>query len=239
MRILIVIPTYNEEKIIKKNLLQLFSFLRENLANNGYKIVVADNSSTDQTAERVKDLASKNNKLEYFFLDQKGKGLAIRKIWQKYAEDYEIFVFMDADLATDLKALPDLIKSIESDNDIAIGSRYLKESEVERPFCRKLFSLGYRLFLKVFLNTKIKDMPCGFKAVNQRIVREILPKIENNTWFFDTEIIYLAERAGYKIKEIPVRWIEPRQEKDKSRVNLLKVSLLYLKEVLKLKLKKD
>ena len=235
MKVLITIPVYNEEKIIKNNLLQLISFLKENLAEHNYKIIVADNKSVDQTAEIVKELALQIGQLDYLYLDQIGKGLAIRKSWQKFSDEFEIFIFMDADLATDLKALPDLIKAIESGNDLAVGSRYLKESEVKRSFARRLFSFGYRLFLKIFLQTKIKDMPCGFKAVSQKVVKEILPKVKNNTWFFDTELLYLAEKAGYKIKEIPVKWAEPRQEKDKSKVNLAKVSWLYLKELWRLK----
>ena len=204
MKVLIVIPVYNEEKIIINNLKQLFQYLEENLADYDYQVVIADNVSTDQTALLVKNLSATLANLEYLYISQKAsKGAAVIKAWQKYQNDFDVFCFMDADLATDLEALLPLVKAIEYDGyDLAIGSRYLKDSKVKRTFSRKIFSLTYRLFLKIFLGTKIKDFPCGFKAVNQKIVKEIIPQIKNQTWFFDSEMLYLAEKAGYKIKEI-------------------------------------
>jgi len=100
---------------------------------------------------------------------------------------------------------------------------------------RKIFSSGYRLILKIFLKTKIKDAPCGFKAINSKIKANILPQVENNQWFFDSELVILAERSGYKIKEIPVIWNDPRKETDKSRVSPISLSLAYFKQVLVLR----
>ncbi len=234
MRILFVLPVYNEEKIIKKNLLQLNTYLADTLVDE-YLIVVADNNSTDKTAEIVKELAGQNENIAYFFVSQKGKGIAIKAAWQHYADNFDVFIFMDADLATDLGAVNNLVQDIKDGADMAIGSRYLKDSKVKRTILRHLFSLAYRLFLQIFLSTKIKDFPCGFKAVNQKILKEIVPQIKNNTWFFDTEMVYLAEKQGYKIKEVPVKWHEPRTRGNKSRVNLFKVSWQYFKEVLRLK----
>ncbi|MBD3359420.1 MAG: glycosyltransferase [Candidatus Buchananbacteria bacterium] len=236
MRILFVLPVYNEEKIIKENLLQLNTYLADNLVDE-YLIVVADNNSTDRTAEQIQKLVEQNKNIYYFFIKQKGKGLAIKAAWQKYIDSFDVFIFMDADLATDLSATNGLIQEIKNGADMAIGSRYLKEAKVKRTVLRRLFSLVYRLFLKIFLGTKIKDFPCGFKAVTPRIVKEIIPQIKNNTWFFDTEMVYLAEKNNYKIKEVPVKWHEPRTKGNKSRVNLLKVSWQYFKEVLRLKFK--
>lgn len=238
MRILIAIPAYNEEKIIKENILQLNKYLEANLLTDDYLIVVADNNSTDQTAQISKELAAQNEKIDYFFVAQKGKGLAIKSAWQNYVNDFDVFVFMDADLATDLSALNNLIRELKNGAEMAIGSRYLKDSQVKRTFLRRLFSLAYRLFLKIFLSTKIKDFPCGFKAVNQKVVKNIIPQIKNTTWFFDTEMVYLAEKQGYKIKEVPVKWHEPRTKENKSRVNLFKVSWQYFQEVLRLKFRK-
>jgi glycosyltransferase involved in cell wall biosynthesis len=236
MRILFVLPVYNEEKIIQENLLQLNTYLADNLVEE-YLIVAADNNSTDRTAVQIKELTIQNQAIDYFFIKQQGKGLAVKATWQKYLDDFDIFIFMDADLATDLGAVKNLLQEIKNGADMAIGSRYLKEAEVERTVLRRLFSLAYRLFLKIFLATKIKDFPCGFKAVNQKIIKEIIPQIKNNTWFFDTEMVYLAEKQGYKIKEVPVKWHEPRTKQNKSRVNLFKVSCQYFKEVLRLKFK--
>jgi len=237
MKVLIVIPAYNEEKIIKQTLTEVDRFLSQQIKDE-YLLVVADNNSTDNTAHIVKDMISQVKNLEYLFVAKKGKGIAIRSAWQKYADDFAVFMFMDADLATDLKALPGLIQGIKDGYDIVVGSRYLKESEVTKTLLRKVFSFGYRLVLKVFLGTKIKDLPCGFKAVNKKVVTDILPQINNNTWFFDNELVYLAEKSGLKIKEIPVSWQEPRTDDNASKVQVLKVSWLYLKEIWRLKFKK-
>jgi len=237
MKILIVIPAYNEEKIIKQTLLEVDKFLTEQIKAE-YLLVVADNNSNDQTAQVVKGLIGQIKNLVYLFVEQKGKGIAIRTAWQKYEADYNVFIFMDADLATDLQALPDLIEGVKQGKDIVIGSRYLKESQVTKTVLRRIFSFGYRLVLKIFLGTKIKDLPCGFKAVNKRVIKEILPQVDNNTWFFDNELVYLAEKSGLKIKEIPVRWQEPRTDDNASKVQVLKVSWLYLKEIWRLKFKK-
>ncbi|MFC1598436.1 glycosyltransferase [Patescibacteria group bacterium] len=237
MKILLVIPAYNEEKIIKDTLLEVGQFLNEQI-NDEYLVVVADNRSADQTAEIVKELSSNDQGLDYLFIEQKGKGIAIRTAWNKYQDQFDIFIFMDADLATDLKDFPALIQGIKDGNDIVVGSRYLKESEVTKTVLRRIFSFGYRLILRVFLGTKVKDLPCGFKAVNKKVITEILPEVDNNTWFFDNEFVYLAEKKGFKIKEIPVKWQEPRTAENKSRVNIIKVSWLYLKEIWRLKFKK-
>ncbi|MFA5188214.1 MAG: glycosyltransferase [Patescibacteria group bacterium] len=234
-KLLIVIPAYNEAKIIKANLEKLADYAQANLQAYDYKIVVSDNNSTDLTGRIVKDLLPSINHLEYLFVPQKGKGVAVLTAWQKYQNDYDFFAFMDADLATDLRAFLPLVTALEQGYDLAIGSRYLKESEVRRSLFRKIMSYAYRLFIKIFLNTEINDFPTGFKAVSQKVVKQIIPLVKNTTWFFDSEIIYQSEKRGLKIKEIPVKWVEPRGKGDKSRVNPLKVSLLYLKEIIKLR----
>ncbi|OGY41460.1 MAG: hypothetical protein A2Y82_00930 [Candidatus Buchananbacteria bacterium RBG_13_36_9] len=235
MKILIVLPVYNEEKIIAANLKKLGEFAAENLGAFEYKIIVADNNSTDLTSQIVRDLLPTIKNLEYFYLPQKGKGWAVLTVWQNKADNFDFFAFMDADLATDLEAFIPLIKALENGSDLAIGSRYLKESVIQRSLGRRIFSWAYQLFLKIVWQTKIKDFPAGFKAVTQKVVKEVVPLIQNKTWFFDSELLYLAEKRGYKIKEIPVKWREPRQGDNKSRVNPVKVSYLYFKEVFKLR----
>jgi len=237
MKILVVIPAYNEEKIIKLNLIILDSFLRSNLKNDQYLIVVADNNSTDATGEIIKKLETQYASIKYLYLPQKGKGLAIRTAWQKYRDEFDLFGFMDADLATDLTAFPALIEGIKQGNDLVIASRYLPQSQTNRSLLRRFFSFGYRLVLKIIFGTKIKDFPCGFKMVSQAVVKNIVPKIESNQWFFDSELLYLAEKAGYKIKEIPVNWREPRTKETRGTISLRKQSIEYLKAVIKLRLR--
>jgi len=235
MKILIAIPAYNEAKILTENLIKIYQFCQANIIGHDWKIVLADNNSKDQTAEVVKNLTEKYSQIEYVFEGRQGKGIAIRTAWQKNQAEFDIFIFMDADLATDLSALPKLIEGFSHGNDLVIGSRNLKDSEVEKSFLRHLFSFCYRLVLKIVLQTKIKDLPCGFKAINKKVLENIIPQVKNTTWFFDSEMIYLAEKKGYKIKEVPVKWAEPRDGDDKSRVSLLKVSWQYLREILRLK----
>ena len=234
-KILVAIPAYNEEKILKKNILQINQFMQDNFNIEDFLIVIADNNSQDQTALIAKEITGHYKNIDYIFVGQQGKGMAIKTAWENYINSYDIFIFMDADLATDLSAVPALVAGIKQGNDLVIGSRYLKDSQVERQLLRRLFSFTYRLFLKLFLNTKIKDFPCGFKAVKKEVVQKIMPQIKNLAWFFDTELLYLAEKAGYKIKEIPVKWQEPRTKDDKSRVKLAHVSWQYLKEVWRLR----
>lgn len=239
MRILIVLPSYNESKILNANITQLVDFCRANLNGHDFKIVISDNNSKDNTKEVAMTLQAKYPEVDYLFVPQQGKGNAISIPWLKWQDDFEIFVFMDADLATDLSALPKLITGIQAGNDLVIGSRNLPESQVKRTVFRQFFSFGYRLALKILLNTKVKDMPCGFKAVSQKVLKQIVPKIQEQTWFWDSELVYLAEKNSFKIKEVPVKWQEPRSGEDKSRVSFMQVSWLYLKKAWQIKFRKN
>lgn len=233
MRILIVLPIYNEELVLEKNTRKVLDFCRENLGGDEFKIVLADNKSDDRTGEIGKWLAEEENEVDYFFIPQKGKGIAIRNVWQKY--DSDSYVFMDADLATDLSALPALVEAIKSGNDLAIGCRGHKDSKVKRSFLRGLVSFGYRLVLKIFLKLKIIDIACGFKAVSRRIRDEVVPQIKDEKWFFDHEMVILAEKQRYKIKEVPVVWEEFRDEGRHSKLNVMKDSWEYFKNILKMR----
>lgn len=237
-KILIVLPSYNEAKILETNVTKLLEFVRSNLNGNDFKIIISDNNSKDNSREVADKLKALFPEVDYLFVPEQGKGNAIITPWQKWLADFDIFIFMDADLATDLQSLPDLIAGINNGYDLVTGSRYLKESQVKRTVWRRLFSFGYRCLLKLVLGTKIRDLPCGFKAATPKVVKEILPQVRNRTWFFDSELVYLAEKAGLKIKEIPVKWQEPRGKEDKSRVNITKVTLLYWQEVWRLRFRK-
>lgn len=230
----IILPVYNEEAVIDKNTLDVYEFAKKNLKNIDWKIIIADNASKDNTAIIAKSLVSKYKEILYFYIKQKGKGVAVRTAWERYTAD--VNVFMDVDLATDLSALPQLIETVLFKRaDIAVGSRFVKGSQVERTLCRKLFSYTLRLILKFFLGLNVKDAPCGFKAVNRRVVQEVVPKIHNDGWFFDTELLYLAQEMGFTISEIPVKWEERDEDIRKSRVGVLKVAKEYWKEIMRLR----
>ncbi len=224
----IVIPTYNEELILKANMVKLFEFCQQHLTDE-WQIIIADNASTDRTAAIGKQLAEKYEQIKYFFLPQAGKGRAVLTAWQKFPA--QVYVFMDADLATDLKDLPALVQAIKQGYDIAVGSRLIKGAQVHRTIARKIFSRILRLILKFMFKLTIYDAPCGFKAVNQRVVKEIVPQIKNITWFFDTELLVLAQQQNLRIKEIAVSWRDSRTAGRHSKVNIIKVIKDYLKNI--------
>lgn len=233
--ILITLPAYNEEKIIGQNANTLKNFCNDNLNNYDWEIVIADNGSIDKTAEIAKQLEKESGgKIIYKPISAKGKGLAIRESWQSFGAD--IYVFMDADLSTGLSALPALIKTVEEESDVAIGSRIAKGAVAIRSLKRKIISRIFSLIVRFKFRLKINDYPCGFKAVNKKIIKEILPQIKNNAWFFDTELVIRTAKKGFKIKEIPVRW----EDKDESvgresKANLGKIIKEYLRELKTLK----
>ncbi len=232
MKVLIAIPAYNEELILEKSIYKLLDFCNKNLSDS-INIIIADNNSKDKTSQIAKSLAAKFSNVQYLFIEKKGKGIAIKQAWQSQIAD--IYCFMDADLATDLSSLPLLISEIKKGNDMVIGSRFHPNSKVKRLFVRKLFSFGYFLLAKILLGVKTKDLPCGFKAINAKIKENILPYVKNQEWFFDSELVILSEKNGFKVKEIEVVWQDIREGEDKSKVNAISLGFNYLKELLRIK----
>ena len=231
-KLIIAIPAFNEEDVLHNNVLKVLNFCQNHLKLD-WQLVIVDNGSVDQTAEIGKNLAKDYNKIKYLHLAVAGKGLAIKSGWQSLAADF--YLFMDADLATDLSAVPLAITKLTSGADLVLGSRFHSASRVNRSLARKMFSFGYRLTLRLFLNTKISDAPCGFKAINNRVKENILPQVYDEKWFFDSELAILAEYNNFRIVEIPVVWQDPRVGGNKSKVKVLSLSLAYLQEVLKLR----
>ncbi len=233
MKILIVLPIYNEEIILENNTLHLFDFLKNNLTDD-WQIVLADNGSTDGTAAISKMLVARYpEKISYFYIPQKGRGGALRKAWLDFPAD--IYSYMDSDLATDLVFFPKLIDAIKNGYDVATGSRLLEESETERSLARDIPSKIFNFLLKKILNFKIKDSQCGFKAISQKAAHDLVPKVQDNNWFFDTELLFLAQKNNYKIKELPIRWTEKQNRRRKSKVKIIRTALDYLKEIRRLK----
>ena len=209
MNVVITIPVYNEEANIERSVEELLKFCKKNLFYN-FKIIIADNKSTDSTPKIGKSLEKKHSKyVKYFYINQKGKGLALKHSLIKFTAD--VNVFMDADLATDLSALLPLINYVFYGYDIVSGSRYLKQSIAKRTLMRRLISDVYRYYVKLFFWNNLTDFQCGFKAVNKRVVKNLIPKIKDNEFFFDTELMLTALAHGYKVKEIPVYWHEGKQ----------------------------
>lgn len=206
-KIKLVLPVYNEEKELKDNVLRLQDYVLHNLTNREVTIQIVDNASTDKTAEIGKELSARFKEISFLHLPEKGRGRAIKKAWGQ--EDADIFVYMDIDLSTDLRHLPALISAIENDYDIAIGSRLLPNSKViGRTLKREIISRSYNFLIKILFQTHFSDAQCGFKAVSRRVSTKLLPKILDNDWFFDSELLIVGEKSGFKIYEEPVIWTD-------------------------------
>lgn len=204
----ITIPVYNEEKELEKNITTLFNFCDKSLRAYDWHITIADNASTDNTPVIAATLANKNPKILYFRLEQKGRGRAVKRVWSQSKCDY--CIYMDLDLSTDLVHLPNILKKLEKGYDVAIGSRLAKGARVEgRTFLRELTSRVLNFFfIQFFFHTHFTDAQCGFKGVTRNIVENLIPKIKDNEWFFDGELLIVAEKSGYKIYEEPVHWVD-------------------------------
>ena len=212
----VVIPVYNEEHVLPNSIPTLRDFLSKNLSQE-WKIVIADNASTDKTWEVAQSLSHKYPDVVGVHIDQKGRGRALRKTWLESQAD--IVSYMDVDLSTELEAFPKIVSAISEEGyDIAIGSRLMKESNVKRSFKRELTSRGYNFMIKALFFNKWHDAQCGFKAVSKKATQALVPLIKNQEWFFDTELLILAGRKGFRIKEVPVAWVEDPD----TRVHIMK-----------------
>ncbi len=203
----IVIPIYNEEVELERNITKLYSFAVKKLVAYDWHITIADNASTDKSLAIAQKISKGKSHLGLVHLDQKGRGRAVKKAWRESKAD--ILIYMDVDLSTDLKNLPPLIKALEKDYDIAIGARLLPDSQVvNRPVKREILSRGYNILVKIFFQVHFSDAQCGFKGVTRKVVDKLLPYIKDNAWFFDSELLIIGEKVGFKIYEEPVRWVD-------------------------------
>jgi glycosyltransferase involved in cell wall biosynthesis len=202
----IILPVRNEEKDLIKNVTTLYNFLNKNMLLS-WRILICESGSTDATYSIAKQLSSEYTGVDCLHFDKPGRGYALRTAWENSTAD--IVSYMDLDLSTDIKFFPELITSLTKEGyDIAIGSRKMSSSVTKRSLKRKFLSMGYNLIIKMMGISKISDFQCGFKAIKREVAQEVLPKVKDELGFFDTEFLVLAERQGYKIKELPVNWIE-------------------------------
>jgi len=225
----IVVPVYNEEKILEKSISNLTDFLNKNFKHD-WQIIIADNASIDKTLEIANNLSKKYKKVKVLHLDQKGRGRALRAAWTQSKAD--IVSYMDVDLSTDLTFFPLMVDSLLQGYDVATGSRLMKGAEIKRSLKREILSRGYNVLVRLILGVNYKDSQCGFKAVTREIVDKIVPEVKDNAWFFDSELLFRAHKRGYKIKEIPVKWIEDED----SRVKIVNTVTNYLKSIAVLRL---
>jgi glycosyltransferase involved in cell wall biosynthesis len=211
----VVIPVYNEEKALPKSIPELRAFLVGDDFPYEWRIVIADNASIDDTPAVGRSFSEQTpDEVEYVRIERKGRGFALKQTWSQSRAD--IMSYMDVDLSTGLEAFPPLIRAIaEGGYGVATGSRLARKSKVDRSLTRTALSRGYNLIIKAMLQTRFSDAQCGFKAISREVAQKVLPLVRDNNWFFDTELLILAEKMGYRIKDVPVRWIEDRDTRVK------------------------
>ena len=224
----IAIPVYNEEHGLEASVRTLHSYLTAHVAHLT-RITIVDNASTDGTPAIGMRLALDLDGVQFLRLEEKGRGRALRAAWLH--SDAEIVAYMDVDLSTSLDALGPLLDPIAAGHtDITIGSRLTAGACVTRGLKRECISRGYNLLLRMVLHARFRDAQCGFKAVRAGVARELLPLIRDQGWFFDTELLTIAERSGLRILEIPVTWVEDTD----SRVDIASTAMTDLRGVARL-----
>ncbi|MCA1223026.1 bifunctional glycosyltransferase family 2/GtrA family protein [Streptomyces sp. 8L] len=221
----VTIPVYNEERDLEPCVLRLHDHLTRTFPY-GFRITIADNASTDRTPAVAARLDARIPEVRSCRLEQKGRGRALHAVWSH--SDAPVLAYMDVDLSTGLNALLPLVAPlISGHSDLAIGSRLARTSRVVRGPKREFVSRAYNVILKSSLSARFSDAQCGFKAVRADVAARLLPMVEDTGWFFDTEMLVLAERAGLRIHEVPVDWVDDPD----SRVHIVRTAVEDLKGV--------
>jgi glycosyltransferase involved in cell wall biosynthesis len=225
----IVVPVKNEERDLAPSTTRLVRHLRDAFPFTA-RVTIADNGSTDGTWSVACALEARFAQVRAVHLDLPGRGRALHQIWS--SADAEVLAYMDVDLSTDLNALLPLVAPLLSGHsDIAIGTRLARGARVVRGPKREIISRSYNLLLRTTLGVGFSDAQCGFKAIRACQARELLPLVEDKGWFFDTELLVLAERAGLRIHEVPVDWIDDAD----SRVDIFGTALGDLRGIWRLR----
>ena len=202
----VVVPVFDEERTLVRNVEALLDYLRAEFPCR-YRIVVADNASTDGTAAIGAELARRYDEVNYLRLERKGRGHALKSAW--LASDANVVSYMDVDLSTNLESfLPLVAPLLSGHSEVAIGTRLGHSAHVRRRLGREVLSRGYNFLIHAGFRAHFSDAQCGFKAVRRDVAEQLLPLVVDDGWFFDTELLLLAERNGMRIYEVPVDWIE-------------------------------
>ena len=223
----VVVPVHNEQAALPRAIAAVTSYL--DTLPWTWRVTIADNASTDGTPLVAHRLARADHRVAVTRLEEKGRGRALKRVWE--SSDADVLVYMDVDLSTDLNALMPLVAPIVSGHsDLAIGSRLTRGSRVVRGPRREIVSRTYNTLLRGTLGARFSDAQCGFKAIRRDVARVLLPLVEDDTWFFDTELLVLAERSGLRIHEVPVDWVDDPD----SRVDVVRTALDDLRGIRRL-----
>jgi glycosyltransferase involved in cell wall biosynthesis len=211
----VIIPVYNEEKILPSSISTLVAFLREHV-RLPWRVLITDNASIDRTEEVGRRLAREFPEVEYRRLGQKGRGGALKTVWLESPAEY--VTYMDVDLSTNLAAFPRMVELLAGGSPLVIGSRLRRGADTKRSAKREILSRGYNVLVRLFFGTCFTDAQCGFKGMRREACQLLVPHVKDRKWFFDTELLVLAEKSGHAIAEVAVSWIEDLD----TRVELVK-----------------
>jgi glycosyltransferase involved in cell wall biosynthesis len=233
LRIDIAIPVYNEEATIDSQIRKLHKVLtaQQNELIQ-FKILITDNGSTDRTLQIAESLAASMDLVRVISVEQKGVGLALKKAWKD--SDADIVGYMDLDLATDVIHLEEVILGfLQDESDVINASRLLPSSKVlNRKVSRTISSRGLNYIIRLIFRTRISDAMCGFKFIKRNVLEIALVNgASSNGWFFATQFLLVSEMMGFRVKEIPVTWIDDGN----SKVRIMSLSKQYLSEIIELR----
>lgn len=224
----VVVPVHNEEATLARSVEQVLEYLTASFPFT-WVLTIADNASTDRTLAIARELAASRAGVRVLHLDEKGRGRALRRAWTDSHSD--VVAYMDVDLSTGLDALLPLVAPLVSGHsEVAIGSRRAPGATVARGPKREVISRIYNAIIRAMFATRVRDLQCGFKAVRRDVAISLLPAIEDEGWFFDTELLLLAERNGLRIHQVPVDWVEDPD----SRVHLVRTAIDDLRGAVRL-----
>ncbi|HEX5142024.1 MAG TPA: glycosyltransferase [Dehalococcoidia bacterium] len=202
----VVLPVYNEAHVLERSVRSLHAFLQDNLAHE-WRILIADNGSKDGTFEVAKHLEQELGQVFVMHIPEPGRGRALTKAW--LSSDADVLSYMDIDLSTGLESFPRLVSEVaEHGYDVAAGSRLSKNSDTTRSLKREVLSRTFVAAINLMFRTKLADTQCGFKAISRAAAQKLLPLIEDTGWFWDTELLLMASKGGWKMVFVPVRWVE-------------------------------
>lgn len=227
----VVIPVLDEEADLPPSTERVVEFLSANLDSYDWRVVIVDNGSTDSTPEVGKKLSKAGSRVDYLRLEERGRGLALRTAW--LGSDADVLAYMDVDLSTELDALPAMVRAIEEEGfDIAIASRLKRGARVMgRPPHREAISQIYSLMVRGMFWAGIRDYQCGCKVLSRKAADDLVPLVEDDGWFFDSELLLVGHANGYRVKEVPVTWTDDPD----SRVRIVSTAYGDLKGLLRLR----
>jgi glycosyltransferase involved in cell wall biosynthesis len=232
MQVDFCLPIKNEALILENSLNKLLDFCVQSQFPFSWRIIGVVNGSTDASAAILQDFKRRfPGEIDFIEVPEAGRGRALKKYWLMSSAD--VLSYMDCDLAVALENLPALILPlINKEADLTIGSRLTAGAKIERSLFREFISQAYNLLSQILLNHKITDLQCGFKAVSREAFQKIYPRLVDDYWFFDTELVILALRSGFRVKQVPVDWQENRYQRRPSKVKIFKDSLIFIKNLL-------